>query len=85
MQIGQGEATAWLCRKPRQSVPRIDRLVVGPPEVGGRSLCDSGKTAFAAGAEGPLNGLVGDPQGVADIFLGQLCFSKVDVKLGNIK
>jgi len=29
----------------------------------------SGKTAFA-GAEGPLNGLVGDPQGVADIFLG---------------
>ena len=41
----------------------------GPPEVGGLSLCDSGKTAFAAaGAEGPLNGLVGDPQGVADIF-----------------
>ena len=83
--VGQGEATAWLCRKPRQSVPRIDRLVVGPPEVGGRSLCDSGKTAFAAGAEGPLNGLEGDPQGVADIFLGQLCFSKADVKLGNIK
>ena len=57
----------------------------GPPEVGGRSLCDSGKTAFAAGAEGPLNGLVGDPQGVADIFLGQLCFSKAGVNLGNIK
>ena len=36
-------------------------------------------------AEGPLNGLVGDPQGVADIFLGQLCFSKDDVNLGNMK
>ena len=59
---------------------------LGPPEVGGLSLCDSGKTAFAAaGAEGPLNGLVGDPQGVADIFLGQLCFSKDDVNLGNMK
>ena len=41
---------------------------LGPPEVGGRSLCASGKTAFAARAEGPLNGLVGEPQGVADIF-----------------
>ena len=67
--MGQGEATAWLCRKPRQSVPRIDRLVGSDHQRWAGSLCDSGKTAFAAaGAEGPLNGLVGDPQGIADIF-----------------
>ena len=41
----------------------------GPPEVGGRSLCDSGKTAFAAaGAEGPLNGLVGIHKGLQIFF-----------------
>ena len=43
---------------------------LGPPEVGGRSLCDSGKTAFAAAAvqRGRSTGSWGDPQGVADIF-----------------
>ena len=58
---------------------------LGPPEVGGFSLRQWQDRLCCGGAEGPLNGLVGDPQGVADIFLGQLCFSKDGVNLGNMK
>ena len=59
---------------------------LGPPEVGGLfATVARPPLLLLVQTEGPLNGLVGDPQGVADIFLGQLCFSKADVNLGNIR
>ena len=68
------------------SVGASYRPLGGRTTRGGRAVSLRQWQDRPAGAEGPLNGLVGDPQGVADIFfLGQLCFSKAGVKLGNIK
>ena len=67
------------------SVGASYRPLGGRTTRGGRAVSLRQWQDRPAGAEGPLNGLVGDPQGVADIFLGQLCFSEADVNLGNKK
>ena len=66
------------------SVGASYRPLGGRTTRGGRAVSLRQWQDRPAGAEGPLNGLVGDPQGVADIFLGQLCFSKAETRKHKI-